>query len=121
KCKHLPACAVPVQRQELGPMPAALADEQHHPVVPSSDEAMGAAKPPRCVYDRSRQSNLRLEATTFRDVHHRQDGWGNRRAADAERKEAVSCAASLAPLTVLSSHHRMGFRPRSGSDTKGIA
>ena len=96
-------------------MRAALAHEQHQPVVPSGDEAMGAAKPPRCVYDRGRHSNLRLEATTFGVVHHRQYGRGKRRAADAEGKDAVLCAVSLAPLTVLSSHHRMGFRPRSGS------
>ncbi len=46
-------------------MRAALAHEQHEPVVRSGDEAMGAAKPPRCVYDRGRHSTLRLEATTL--------------------------------------------------------
>jgi hypothetical protein len=75
-------------------MPAALAHEQHHPIVRRGDEAMSAAKPPRCVYDRGRQSNLRLETTTFGDVHHRQDDRGKRRAADGERKDAVSCGAS---------------------------
>lgn len=46
-------------------MRAGLAHEQHQPVVPSGDEAMGAAKLPRCVYDHGRHSNLRLEATTL--------------------------------------------------------
>jgi hypothetical protein len=63
KCNHLPACVVTVQRQELGAMPAALAHEQHQPVVRSGDEAMGATKPLRCVYDRGLHSNLRLEVT----------------------------------------------------------
>jgi hypothetical protein len=46
-------------------MRAALAHEQHHPVVPSGDEAMGTAKSPRCVYDHGRPSNLRLKVTTL--------------------------------------------------------
>jgi hypothetical protein len=45
-------------------MPAALAHE-HQPVVWSDDEAMGAAKPPRCVYDQGRHSSARLDATTL--------------------------------------------------------
>jgi hypothetical protein len=52
-----------VQRQEFGAMPATLAYEQQQPVVPSGDEAMGADKPLRCVYDHRRHSNLRLEPT----------------------------------------------------------
>jgi hypothetical protein len=46
-------------------MRAALAHEQHQPVVPSGDEAMGAAKLQRCVYDHGRHSKARLDATTF--------------------------------------------------------
>jgi hypothetical protein len=46
-------------------MPAALAHEQHHPIVWRSDEAMGAAKLPRGVQDRGRHSTLRLEAATL--------------------------------------------------------
>jgi hypothetical protein len=47
--------AVPVvQREFLGAMPAALAHEHHQPVVWSDDEAVGAAKPPRGVYDQGR-------------------------------------------------------------------
>lgn len=74
-------------------MRAVLADEQHQPVVLGGDEAMGAAKPPRCVYDCGRRSNLRLEPTTFGDVHHRQDG-----AIDVPRmrREKTECCADRA-------------------------
>ena len=52
---HLSPRAVPVvQREFLGAMPAALAHEHHQPVVWSDDEAVGAAKPPRGVYDQGR-------------------------------------------------------------------
>ena len=98
-------------------MRAALAHEQHQPVVLSGDEAMGAAKLPRGVYDRGRHSNLRLKVTTLAKLII--GNAGNGRAGVADRKDAVLCAATLAPLTVLSSHHRMGFRPRSGADTRG--
>ena len=94
-------------------MRAGLAHEQHQPVVPSGDEAMGAAKLPRSVYDRGRHSTLRLEATTLTKFIIGNNG--NGRAGVAGRKDAVLYAATVAPLTVLVSHHRMGFRPRSGA------
>jgi hypothetical protein len=45
-------------------MRATLAHEHHQAVVLSGDEAMGAAKLPRCVYDRGRHSHMRLQVTT---------------------------------------------------------
>lgn len=63
-------------------MRAALAHEQHQPVVRSRDEAVGAAKLPRSVY--GLHSNLRLEVTTLAKLIIGNDG--NRRAAVADRK-----------------------------------
>ncbi len=64
ECNHLPPRTVPAQREQLCAMLATLAHEQHQPVVLSGDEAMGAAKLPRCVYDRGRHSHVRLQVTT---------------------------------------------------------
>ena len=54
-----------MHREDLGAMPAALAHEDHQPVVWSDDEAVGAAKPPRGVYDQGRHWSARLNAATL--------------------------------------------------------
>ena len=64
-------------------MLAALAHEHHQPVVRSGDEAMGAAKPPGCVYDHRRHSSARLDATTLAKFFIGKAD-GNRRAAAAD-------------------------------------
>jgi hypothetical protein len=103
-----------VQREELGAMRAALAHEQHQPVVSSGDVAMGAAKSPRCIYDRGRHSNLRLEDTMLAKFIIGSAAKAIGVPPMRTEKTQWCAAAFLAPLTVLSSHHRMGFRAASG-------
>jgi hypothetical protein len=91
-------------------MPAALAHEQHHPIVRRGDEAMGAAKLPRGVQDRGRHSNLRLEAATLTKFTIGSTAMAIGVPSIPDRRDTVACAAIPVSLTMLSSHHRMGFR-----------
>ena len=101
ECNHLPTRTVPAQREQLCAMRATLAHEHHQPVVLSGDEAMGAPKLPRCVYDRGCHSHVRLQVTTVAKFIIGNAAKGNRRAAYTDRKDEVKCAPVRAPLTVL--------------------